>query len=58
MKKYSMIPASSVPSEVSFSVANYIERKEGARLGPKVLRDDYAISAIELSRRNNKIPLG
>ena len=38
MNKFNIIPASSVPSEVSFSVANYIERKERSRLNPSTLK--------------------
>lgn len=38
VKYYCIIPASSVPSESSFSKANYIQRKERSSLSAKHLR--------------------
>jgi hypothetical protein len=37
-KRYSFIAATSVPSESSFSIAGYIQRKERCRLSSKMLR--------------------
>ncbi len=38
VKRYCLIPASSVPSEAAFSMANYIQRKERSALLSKMLR--------------------
>ena len=45
---YNIIPASSVPSEVSFSIANYIERKERSRLAPKTLEMSMVTRKMEI----------
>ena len=49
VKKYLIIPGSSVASESAFSIANFIQRKERSSLSSKNLR--YSI----LLRENEKI---
>ena len=43
IKHLTLIPASSVPLEVKFSVANYIERKERSRLAQKTLEQSMVV---------------
>ena len=45
---YNIIPVSSVPSEVSFSTANYIERKERSRLAPKTVNMSMLTRQMEI----------
>ena len=49
MKTYSVICATSVPSESIFSIAGYIHRKQRCRLSSKMLR--FSI----LSKQNKKL---
>ena len=48
VKKFNIIPDSSVPEEVSFSVAKYIERKEQSRLDPKTLEQSMVVRQMDL----------
>ena len=50
IKKYCITPASSVPSESSFSIANFIQRKERSALSSKFLK--YSICLRDLIRIN------
>ena len=38
VRRYSLIPAASVPSEAAFSIANFIQRKERSVMSSKMLR--------------------
>ena len=38
VRRYSLIPAASVPSEAAFSIANFIQRKERSAMSSKMLR--------------------
>ena len=49
MKTYSLICATSVPSESIFGIAGYIQRKERCRLSSKMLR------FFILTKQNNKL---
>ena len=46
VKKYSIIPATSVAVESAFSEANYVQRKERSRLSPKNLMASMCLKSI------------